>query len=182
MEGRADRGRPGVSGVTESWLRFFGVEVWRGVGPRLTEADGRGGCGLITGGRGLERPRVCGRTGLGRGASCLRGIGGLGRCALGRCECGVGGCEGVGVFRREEEWEEPVGLLGRCVRVCVSETAELTWLELARDECWWWEWADEGRNGTERGAGRGGGKTEWGIMCGISLRGGGGGPETVVLG
>ena len=33
MEGRADRGRPGVSGVTESWLRFFGVEVWRGVGP-----------------------------------------------------------------------------------------------------------------------------------------------------
>ena len=176
MEGRADRGNPGVSGVTESWLSFFGVEVWRGVGPWLTEADGRGGCGLITGGEG---PRVSGRTGLGRGASCWRGIG-AGKCALGRCECGVEGCEGVvGAFWREEEWEEPVGL---CVRVCVSETAELTWLELARDECRWWEWADEGRNGTERGAGRGGGKAEWGIMCGISLKGGGGGPETVVLG
>ena len=67
---------------------------------------------------------MCGTTGLGSGASCLTGVGGgrggtpdprgemgtLGRCE--EVECGVGDCGDVGTLCMEEQWEEPVGLLG----------------------------------------------------------------------
>ena len=166
IEGRAERGSPDRG--TESVFSFLGVDVWRGVW-----GDGRRGCALRTGGRrGLFGVRVCGRTGLGRGASLTAGRGGTmcggGRCALGsgeEVECGVGGSEDMmGVFLREEEWEEePVGLLGWCEGwVCASETTELTWLELAREGCGW-ELPEDGRNATLRGGGRGGANIEFGI-------------------
>ena len=85
----------------------------------------------------------------------------------------------------EEAWDELAGLPCRLWAVVASdqlETAELTWLELARECSCWWEWPEDGRHASERGLciGRGGTKVESGFTWGIPLRGGGRGPETAV--
>ena len=64
------------------------------------------------------------------------------------------------------------------------DTAELTWLELARECSCWCEWPDVGRHALGRGLEvcRGGIYFESGFTWGIPLSGGGGGPEVAVLG
>ena len=91
----------------------------------------------------------------------------------------------MGMCLTEEAWDELAGLPCRLWAVVASdqlETAELTWLELARECSCWWEWPEDGRHASGRGLciGRGGTKVESGFTWGIPLRGGGRGPETAV--